>query len=120
MAKDFTDFLRLILACGSTTAVEQIILWDRESFESFLHSDDNAILPQQEQVLNVLREQLRLLPMEEPFAYVKTLQGECSDLSLIHYSDEYYDTLGLPRPDGTQPEADHMSFGNVEFRFERE
>lgn len=120
LAKDFSDFLRLILACGSTTAAEQIILWDRESFESFLHSDDNAILPQQEQVLDVIREQLRLLPMADPFACVKALQAQYSDLSLIRYSDEYYDTLGLPRPDGTQPEADCMSFGTVEFRFERE
>lgn len=85
----------------------------RNAIESFLHSDDNAILPQQEQVLDVIRRQLQLQPMEDAFAYVKTLQAQCGDLSL-------YDTLGLPRPDGTQPEADQMSFGTVEFRFERE
>ena len=92
----------------------------KNAIESFLHSDDNAILPQQEQVLDVIRRQLQLQPMEDAFAYVKTLQAQCGDLSLICYSDEYYDTLGLPRPDGTQPEADQMSFGTVEFRFERE
>ena len=100
LAKDFSDFLRLILACGSTTAAEQIILWDRESFERFLHSDDNAILPQQARVLEVIREQLHLMPMEDSFDCVKALQAQCGELSLICCSDEYYDTLGLPRPTG--------------------
>ena len=30
LAANFKDFLRLILACGSTTAVEQIIGWSKE------------------------------------------------------------------------------------------
>ena len=36
LAMNFKEFLQLILACGSTTAVEQIIGWSKEQFEVFL------------------------------------------------------------------------------------
>lgn len=120
LAADFRDFLRLILACGSTTAVEQIILWSREDFDTFLNSDDNAILPEQRHVLDVLRQELQLQPMEDPYGYVKALQAQCCDMSRITWSDEYYDVLGLERPDGTQSAQAYMCFEPVEFRFSRD
>ena len=46
LAMNFKDFLRLILSCGSTTAVEQIIGWSKEQFENFVISEDNAIHPE--------------------------------------------------------------------------
>ena len=48
--------------------------------------------------------------MEDPYHYVKTLQAEF-DTSLIPYSNDYYDTLGLERPDGTT--ADASSEGEI-------
>lgn len=120
LARDFRDFLRLILACGSTTAVEQIIGWSRTEFEDFLHSADNAVLPEQQRALDVLASELALSPMEDPYACVRSVQAEFGDLSGIRYSDEYYDMLGLERPDGTQPDAAGMEFEPVEFRFVRE
>ena len=36
VAKDFPDFLRLLLACRSEAAIEQAYGWSREQFESFL------------------------------------------------------------------------------------
>ena len=37
--------------------------------------------------------------MENPYAYVKNLQ-DGFDLSKLHFSDAYYETVGLPLPNG--------------------
>lgn len=116
LAANFKDFLRLILACGSTTAVEQIIGWSKEQFEEFLHSDDNKIFPEQAEVLKIVTEELRIQPMEEPYEYVKAIQ-EQFDGRKIKYSNEYYDVLGLKRPDGSEREEQMLAFEEVVFRF---
>lgn len=105
LAHNFKDFLRLILACGSTTAVEQIILWTREQFLHFLSSSDSVPLPQQIKTLEIIRKELRLTPMEDPYTYVKNLQAGF-DLSKLYFSDEYYETTGLPLPEGRKPKKD--------------
>ena len=116
LAANFKEFLRLILACGSTTAVEQIIGWSKEQFEDFIHSDDNKILPEQAEVLKIVAEELKLEPMEEPYEYVKAVQ-ELFDDGKIKYSNEYYDVLGLERPDGSEGEQQLMAFEEVVFSF---
>ena len=116
LAMNFKDFLRLILACGSTTAVEQIIGWSKEQFEDFLHSDDNAVLPEQKAVLDKMQSDLKLTPMENPYEYVKAVQEQHDD-SKIKFSNEYYDTLGLERPDGSENNVQYMEFGAVTFSF---
>lgn len=99
LAKNFEDFLRLILACGSTTAVEQIILWNKEKFEHFLHSKNNPIAPEQREVLDKIQAELNLTPMENPFEYVKEVQAQFDDRK-IRFTDEYYNVLGVERPSG--------------------
>ena len=116
LAAIFKEFLRLILACGSTTAVEQIIGWSKEQFEDFLHSDDNKVFPEQAEVLKIVAESLKLQPMEEPYEYVKAVQAQYDD-NKIKYSNEYYDTLGLERPDRTESEAQMLAFEEVRFSF---
>lgn len=116
LAMNFKDFLRLILACGSTTAVEQIIGWSKEQFEMFLRSDDNAMIDGQETVLNEIKQTLKLEPMESPYEYVKSVQ-EYFDDSKIKFTNDYYDTLGLERPDGTESDVGLMEFAPVEFTF---
>jgi len=116
LAMNFKDFLRLILACGSTTAVEQIIGWSKEQFEDFLHSDGNAMFPEQKVVLDKIQSDLKLTPMENPYEYVKAVQ-ELHDDSKIKFSNEYYDTLGLERPDGSESEAQYTAFASVTFAF---
>ena len=37
VAENFTDFLRLILACGDVAAVEQAWMWNEAQFEAFLN-----------------------------------------------------------------------------------
>ena len=116
LAMNFKDFLRLILACGSTTAVEQIIGWSKEQFEDFLHSDDNAVLPEQKDVLDKMQLELKLTPMENPYEYVKAVQEQHDD-SKIKFSNDYYDTLGLERPDGSENDVQYMEFATVAFSF---
>ncbi len=116
LATNFKDFLRLILACGSTTAVEQIIGWSKKQFEDFLVSDDNAILPEQKIVLDKIRTALKLEPMENPYEYVKAVQEQHNDRK-IKFTNEYYDTLGLERPDGSESEMEYMAFEEVTFTF---
>ena len=72
LAINFKDFLRLILACGSTTAVEQIIGWSKEQFENFVINEDNTKHPEQEKVLEEIKAVLKLKVMENPYEYVKS------------------------------------------------
>lgn len=116
LAMNFKDFLRLILACGSTTAVEQIIGWSKEQFEEFLISDDNAVLLEQVTVLEKIKAELKLAPMENPYEYVKAVQEQHDD-SKIRFSNDYYDTLGLERPDGSENDIGPVEFAEVAFTF---
>lgn len=116
LANNFENFLRLILVCGSTTAVEQIIGWNKQQFDEFIISDYNQIYPEQQIVLDTLKEKLNLEPLENPFEYVKSIQDNF-DYSKINFSSEYYDTLGLERPDGSESEENIFEFEPVVFSF---
>ena len=118
LAMNFTDFLRLILSCGSTTAVEQIIGWSKEQFANFVVSDDNAIHPKQQKVLDVLKTALKLEPIAQPYEYVTSVQEQFNSYNRgIEYSNEYYDTLGLERPDGTESIIKPFAFEPTTFTF---
>ena len=39
LANDFEDFLRLLLACSDSAALEQAWLWDKAQFEAFLQDN---------------------------------------------------------------------------------
>lgn len=88
VARDFTDFLRLLLACGDAAALEQVYCWDQAQFDGFMR--DNPLTAEQQAVLDTIREKLMLAPMEQPFAYIKKLQAEF-DYSSIEYPKDYYD-----------------------------
>ena len=121
IAKTFRDFLRLILAVGTTNTLQQIIGWDEPSFKAFVTAPEEREYrsrPEVVQVLKTLRETLELTPMEAPFRYVKELQSKFS-YAQICFSNDYYDTLGLERPDGTLPAENESEFNPVAFRFER-
>lgn len=97
LAENFEEFLRIILACGSTTAVEQIIGWTKEQFVEFLKSSDNAFVSNQADVLENIKYELKIEPRENVYEYVKNIQANFDD-SKIEYIEEYYDTLGLENP----------------------
>ena len=57
---------------------------------------------EQEAARNLLQQRLGLLPMENPFEYVKSVQKGFDD-SRMQYSDEYYDVTGIENPKGCLP-----------------
>lgn len=94
LAKNFEDFIRLILACGSANPVEQVIWMSKEKFEEHLKSEKALFSEEQRLILRKLKKEFNVLPMENPFEYVKEIQNDF-DGSKIQYSDEYYDILGI-------------------------
>ena len=67
LAGSFRDFLRLLLACGSTTTLEQAGDWTREQFDTYLRAPENAVTPDAQAVLERIASAFRLTPMEDPF-----------------------------------------------------
>ena len=56
--------------------------------------------------------------MEDPYAYVRSVQEQFGRYHReIRYSNAYYDTLGLGRPDGSDREEERMEFAPVTFVF---
>ncbi len=96
LAENFSDFMRLVLACGTANPVEQIVWMNKDKFQQHLQEEQRIMTQEQKAALSVLAEKLELAPMENPFEYVKALQSVFDD-SKIQFSDEYYDVLGIER-----------------------
>ncbi len=96
LAADFSDFLRLILACGSANPVEQISWMNEKQFAAHVAEEVAVRTPEQKAALALVAETFRLTPMEDPFGYCRALQAGF-DGSRIVYSDAYYDVLGIER-----------------------
>lgn len=71
LARDFADFLRLLLACGDAAALEQAWMWGEAQFDAFLR--ENPPTAEQEACLAAVAAQLGLTPMEHPWAYLREL-----------------------------------------------
>lgn len=96
LARNFEDFLKLILACGSTNPIEQIVWMSREQFEKHIQEELEIRTKEQAALLFHLETELGISPMDNPYDYVKEVQTSFIN-SGIQYSDEYYDVLGLER-----------------------
>lgn len=91
LAENFEDFIRLILACGTANPVEQIVWMSREQFDEHIANEKKIFTDEQKVAVKTLQESLGLLPMDDPFGYVKSIQKDFDD-SKIQYSDEYHTT----------------------------
>ena len=115
IAKNFYDFLSLILATRNANTMQQIIWWDKLQYEQFM-CDPNTVQwaehPETVSIMNKLKTKLGVQPMEHPFEYIKALQKEFP-YEKIEFTNEYYDTLGLERPDGTEPEDQGFEFDPI-------
>ncbi len=101
LARNFADFLRLLLACGDAAALEQAWMWDEAQFGAFLQ--ENPPTSEQRQVLSQAAEELKLTPMEQPWRYIRELQS-AFDYGKIRYTKEYYDLDLNPDTELTIPE----------------
>lgn len=73
IARDFADFLRLLLACGDAAALEQAWMWNEAQFAAFLQ--ENPPTREQKAVLEEIAEQFSLSPLEHSWKYIKDLQA---------------------------------------------
>ena len=88
LAENFTDFLRLLLACGDAAVLEQAWMWEKVQFESYL--EENPVTENQKETLAEIAEKMKLTAIEKPWEYIKSLQSSF-DYSKIKYTEEYYD-----------------------------
>lgn len=119
IARNFRDFLGLILAAGNTNTLQQIIWWDKKMYDDFVHSpeeQENKSRPEVIAVLNTIRREIDAASIDSPFEYIKDLQSSFP-YEQISFTNEYYDTLGIDRPDGTEPEENGFTFDTVEIEF---
>ena len=121
IARNFCDFLGLILATGNTNILQQIIWWDKKRFEDFVNSTEEQeyrVRPEVQGVLSTIRKGIDIAPIDTPFEYIKDLQSNFP-YEQIPFSNEYYDTLGIERPDGTEPEENGFEFRAVEITVDK-
>jgi len=121
IACNFCDFLGLILATGNTNTLQQIIWWDKKRFEDFVNSPEEQeyrVRPEVQGVLSTIRKGIDIAPIDTPFEYIKDLQSNFP-YEQIPFTNEYYDTLGIERPDGTEPEENGFEFRTVEFKVDK-
>ena len=90
LARDMGDFLRLLLACGDTAALEQAWMWTEEQFEDFLR--ENPPTKEQRAVMREVEEKCGLAPMEHPWQYLKEVRAE-TDCSGLRFEKEYEELL---------------------------
>ena len=90
IAKNFEELLRLLLACGSMDAIEQTYMWDEELFEQYIM--DNKPSEKQQVIMDMIKEEFHIIPMEQPFFYIKDLQASF-DYRRLEFSEEYYELL---------------------------
>ncbi len=91
VAACFSDFIRLLLACGDSAALEQAWQWNEQQFDAFLR--ENTPDGQQHTVLEQLSLETGLSPMEQPWQYIRELQSSFDSQS-IPFSAEYYELTG--------------------------
>ncbi len=119
IACNFRDFLGLILATGNTNILQQIIWWDKKMFDDFVNDpgeQENKARPEVKDVMNTIQKELDVVSIDTPFEYIKDLQSSFP-YDQISFTNAYYDTLGMERPDGTEVEEHGFAFKTIEYRF---
>ena len=87
---------------------------DKNKFEEHMANEEKILTDEQRTAVQQLQRALSLLPIENPFEYVKSIQKDF-DGSKIQYSDEYYEVTGIENPKGTTPDKHLVEFEPVVF-----
>ena len=101
VARNFRDFLRLMLATGGAAAIAEAGDMTRAQFAAFVQSKtemENRLRPAVRQALERIAQGLDLSPMDDPYGYIEALQAGF-DAGALRFSDEYYECKGLERPE---------------------
>ncbi len=82
VAECFEDFLRLLMACGHETYIEQAHAWNREQYDEF--AKDNPITTKANEQILYLQKEYGLAPIDDPYQYLKTIY-DSFDFSTVPY-----------------------------------
>ena len=123
---DFREFLSFVLCCQDANPISQIWWMTEDRFRALLAEDAaqrNGELAERfekkDRALAAIAAEFGLAPAD-PFDRVKTMQA-AFDPSVLRFSDEYYDVLGLENPRGAStPAAGYSAVLQAELRIERE
>ena len=85
VARDFTDFLRLLAACGGTSVIESAWRYDAERFREECEVEKSG--GDTEKAIRSLHEKLGVTPMEDAYAYIRGTQTDF-DFSAFDIPDE--------------------------------
>ena len=96
IARNFREFLSLVLFCKDASPLEQICWMDEENFFALLKLEGKNSCLEKDSALNTLREEFGIQAQSNVYQYVKSLQDNFDYLT-IPFSEEYYDTLGIGR-----------------------
>lgn len=104
VGRDFREFLSFVVFCRDANPLSQIWWMDEARFRQLLREDAERTWPGCEEyftrnnaALSAIAREFDLVPAD-PFEKVKALQASF-DPSVLKFSDEYYDVLGLERPE---------------------
>ena len=103
VGSDLREFLSFVLYCHDANPLSQIYFLSEERFQTFAADEAEArgsgeleeLFEAKDAALAKIAEAFGIAPIE-PYARVKALQG-AFDPSVLRFSDEYYDTLGIER-----------------------
>ncbi len=95
LARNFEDFLRLLLCCGDAGILQQAHSMDRAQFEAFCR--ENAPTDPQRAVLRRISRAFSLRPMEAPFDYLQAVYKDF-DPKTIPFPREYYEWVAPAPP----------------------
>ena len=98
VAANFEDFLRLLMACGHEAYLEQAHAWSRERYGNF--AKENPVSREAGEQIAYLQREYGLLPMEDPYAYLKEIYDNF-DFSTVPYKKDYYEYIpkeAMPLP----------------------
>jgi len=101
VAGDFREFLSFVLFCRGANPLSQIWWMNDARFRKLLEEEASewpgceAFFAKKNAALKVVADAFNLIP-KDPFQRVKSLQASF-DSAVLHFSDEYYDVLGIER-----------------------
>ena len=102
VAADFRGFLSYILYCKSSNPISQIAWLTEDRYRQLLAEEEQAEWPgsdaffaRQKEALETIAQTFDLTPID-PYETVKKLQS-AFDPSVLRFSDEYYDVLGIEK-----------------------
>ena len=99
VALNFSDFLRLLITLKNTLPIALMVNFNtKKEFEEFLRNDEYCyVFPEQEKIIQQIKDGTDLEPMENPYEYVKGLQDNF-DYNTLTFSDKYYEFLKIENP----------------------